>query len=178
MTTTSYKRWPAESRKAIEKLDTDQAFEIFNAYDTTTNAIKGRAWTITAWILTLNAGLFGFSHLLYVEHSDLRGFVALQAVIALVGVALCCFTFVSLKDHTNHLNYYWTLGNMIGAWHSATRGVVFRPKQQAKMAAETYEADDTPGFIVRLKQLNWLFLAGFVANFALMTGLHRRWISF
>lgn len=166
--------WDKKSKDAIEKLQTHELFDILKYYDSTANMIKGRAWTITAWILTLDIGLFAFSHLLYVEHSPLPGFLILQGVVAVVGLALSSFTFVLLNDHANHLCYYWTVENKVAAWHDASPGLIFEPKERAKIAEGKYEPDVIAGFIRRLKQLNWLFVFGFIANFSVITLLHAR----
>ena len=86
------------SREAISNLSVSDAFEYVTFYENIANIVKGRTWTMTAWILSINAALIAFSFQLYVEHLETAGFLIIQLVVCLIGLALCLFLMLLIND--------------------------------------------------------------------------------
>ena len=152
---------------AVSKLDAQSAFKLIEFYENAASVVKGRTWTITTWILTINAALLAFCFQLYTDHSDIHGFIWVQAGICMVGIALCFFLRLLIQDQGNHLRYYWTKENKVGAWNGKIQGLVLWDQSAECIKKPDYEAD-FPNFCRRLRLLTDMFIAGFVATFLFM----------
>ena len=69
-------------------LTQSQKLETFKFYEEASEKTKAHAWTQTAWILTLNAGVIAFSLNLYLEHANDPAFLAIEIMSAGVGIVL------------------------------------------------------------------------------------------
>ena len=49
------------SDEAIGALDVEKAFKLVEFYENAAGTVKGRLWTITTWILTINSALLAFA---------------------------------------------------------------------------------------------------------------------
>ena len=94
--------------KTVDDLTLEHTLEAFKFYETRADNTKAHAWAQTTWILTLNAGLLAFSLDLYANHSSLRGFAAIEWLVALAGVVLCGFLIYTLRELGRHIAHYWT----------------------------------------------------------------------
>lgn len=79
-------------------METPDYFEMMKYYDEAIAKAKGRIWTITSWILALNAGIIAYSLKFYVDHSNLN-FLPFELMFCTVGMVLCIFTMSLIGDH-------------------------------------------------------------------------------
>lgn len=156
-----------KSEEVIGDLDVEKAFKLVEFYENAAGTVKGRLWTITTWILTINSALFAFAFQLYKENPKIVGFVAIELAICAVGVALCILLIVLILDHGNHLRTYFTRVNKVGAWNPKVRGLVLKADEVDEVLCPNYSAR-FPRFCKRLMVLAGMFAAGFVGTFFLM----------
>jgi hypothetical protein len=86
------------SKESRGKMDTPEYFEMMKYYDEAAAKAKGRIWTITSWILALNAGIIAYSLEFYVDHKALN-FLSFELIFCAVGIVLCSFTLSLIGDH-------------------------------------------------------------------------------
>ncbi len=176
------------TEEEISKLNVEKAFELIDSYENKANDVKGRIWTITAWILTINAGLIAFCFDLYQDKSDSPEFLIFVFVACSVGVGLCIYLEFLINDQGNHIKGYHTSSNRIGAWNQKVAGLAFKRYEFErktkppefynltefidKRKKECYEAP-FPTFCNRLLLLSRLFLLVFGGIFLLMLYLSK-----
>lgn len=155
------------TKEAVENLDFQSAFKLIEFYQNAANTVKNRTWTITTWILTVNAALIAFCFQLYANNSKIHGFLSIQASICVVGIVLCIFLRVLINDQGKHLRRYWTNENKVGAWNTKVQSLILEKKTVEIVLQENYRAD-FPRFCKRLRFLSSMFLVGFIGTFVLM----------
>lgn len=149
---------------AVSALNTQSAFKLIEFYENAASVVKGRTWTITTWILTINAALLAFFFQLYADHNNIHGFIWIQAGICMVGIALCFFLRLLIQDQGLHLRHYWTKENKVGAGNDNIQELVLWDQSAECVKKSNYEAD-FPKFCTRLLLLTDMFIVGFVATF-------------
>jgi hypothetical protein len=137
-------------------LSSSEKLEIFKFYEEAAEKTKAHAWTQTAWILTLNAGVIAFSLNLYLEHADNSAFLIIELVSAGVGIVLCWYLFYVLSELGSHISNYWTFSNKIAAGLPALVPLI--GDDIARQAKEVNYRADFPRFCKRLQALAMLFL--------------------
>jgi hypothetical protein len=158
------------TEETVANLDAQTAFKLIEFYENAASVVKGRTWSITTGILTINAALLAFSFQLYTKNSGIHGFLWIQAAICCVGVALCLFLYFLIRDQGKHLIHYWTNENKIGAWNSRVQDFILDEEELAKVREPGYQAP-FPRFCVRLVFLSSMFATGFLGTFLLMWAL-------
>jgi len=158
----------ADAITAVGQLNLDKAAELNESYEKAAGTVKGRTWMITTWVLTLQAAMIAFSVQFYTEQSGDPGFLLIQGAIALVGLALCAFLFVFIRDQGKHLKGYWIAQRKLASWNTALRGLVVS-------GWEDHSAPDFgvrfPPFCTKLMLLVGMFAAGFAGLFGMMVYL-------
>ena len=91
----------------LNNLNFDQAFDGFQFYENAANTIKGRTWTISAWILTVNSGIFAFVYNLFKENTVGSPILLVAIAACIAGITLCWFLLVFVIDQGGHLQWYW-----------------------------------------------------------------------
>lgn len=157
-----------EAPDAVRQLNLDKAFELNNAYEEAAGNVKSRTWTITTWVLTLEAALIAFSVQFYTEQLGDPGFLLIQLAVALVGVALCAFLLVFIKDQGDHLKGYWIAQRKLASWNAELGGLVL--SNSKNLTAPDFGVRFPP-FCTKLIWLVAMFAAGFVGLFAMMVHL-------
>jgi hypothetical protein len=143
-----------------------ERLELFKFYEEAAEKTKAHAWTQTSWILTLNAGVLGFSLTLYLEKANDPLFIYIELLSAGVGVVLCVFLFYVLNELGRHIRNYWTTSNKLAAPYPPLASFIGE-SEVLKAREPKYEAE-FPAFCRRLQYLAVLFLfahvgwAGFV----------------
>ena len=156
------------TQDAVRGLKLDQAFELNDAYEQAAGRVKSRTWTITTWVLTLEAALMAFGAQLYTEQLGDSGFLLLQLAIALVGIALGAFLVFFIVDQGQHLKGYWISQRKLAIWNTALGGLVLTKSEES---APPDFGVTFPPFCTRLIWLVALFAAGFAGLFAMMAYL-------
>jgi hypothetical protein len=85
-------------KASLDDLGTLECFQMMKYYDEAASKAMERIWTITSWILALNAGLIAYSLKFYVENRDLN-FLLFELIFCAVGIVLCSFTKILIGDH-------------------------------------------------------------------------------
>jgi hypothetical protein len=154
---------------AFADLKPEQRLETFKFYEEAAEKAKEHAWSQTTWLLSLNAALLALSVTLYLDHRDDSGYLLLEAVFAVVGVALCGFLIYLLRELGKHIQHYWTTSNRLAASTPMLQSFI-SPKEMAKTRGADYRAD-FPAFCRRLQVLAGLFGFAHVGLWALMVCL-------
>ena len=89
---------PTNNNESGGKIETLGYFEIMKYYDETAAKAKERIWTITSWIMALNAGIVAYSLNFYVDHRDAT-FLPFELILCAVGIVLCSFSLCLIGDH-------------------------------------------------------------------------------
>ena len=92
------KKNPMNGKESGGKMETSEYFEMMKYYDEAAAKAKGRIWTITSWILALNAGIIAYSLKFYVDHRALN-FLPFELIFCTIGIVLCSFTLCLIGDH-------------------------------------------------------------------------------
>jgi len=137
-----------------------EKLETFKFYEEASEKTKAHAWTQTAWILTLNAGVIAFSLNLYLEHANDRAFLVIEFISASVGIVLCVYLCYVLGELGRHIRNYWTTSNKIAA--DAPPLVSFIGEDNARQAKEADYKARFPPFCRRLQYLAGLFMLAHV----------------
>jgi hypothetical protein len=161
---------PAAPDPNADDLTLEQTLEAFRFYEARADSTKAHAWAQTTWILTLNAGLLAFSLDLYANHSSLRGFAAIEWLVALAGVVLCSFLIYTLHELGSHIAHYWTNANALAAAHPALVPFIGGDRAAEEARTPGYRAP-FPRFCLRLQLVAATFLVGQIASAALTTSL-------
>src|SRR6266849_1105077 len=72
-----------------EALTPERAIELFKFYEAAAERAKDEAWSLTTWILALNAAILGFAFDFFSKNGEKPGFDVVEIACALVGVRLC-----------------------------------------------------------------------------------------
>lgn len=155
------------TEEVISELNADAAFALIKFYEDSASVVKGRTWTITAWVLTINSALFAFCFQLYTKNSDIYGFIWIVAAICCVGILLCVFLIILIRDQGEHLRYYWTNENKIGAWNKSIQKLILQPSEIDDVLKPDYNAP-VPRFCKNLILLSGMFVVGFLGTFVLI----------
>lgn len=155
------------TEEVISELNADDAFALIEFYEESASVVKGRTWTITAWVLTLNSALFAFCFQLYINNSDIYGFIWIVAAICCVGILLCIFLMILIRDQGEHLRYYWTNEQKIGAWNKSIQKLILTPSKIDDVLKPNFKAS-VPQFCKNLTLLSLMYAVGFLGTFALM----------
>jgi hypothetical protein len=139
---------PTEISSGNEPLAPEKLFEFFKFYEEAAERTKSHAWTQSAWILTLNGAILGFSLKLYVEHISARGFLFIEWISTLAGLLLCAYLIFVLYELGGHIQHYWTAANKLAA-KSTILSDYIGPKEATAAQHEAYRAK-FPKFIARL----------------------------
>ncbi len=157
-----------EASHAIKQLGLEEVFQLHSAYEEAASKVKSRTWTITTWVLTLEAALIAFSVEFYTEQLGDRGLLLIQLAIAIVGVALCAFLLFLIKDQGNHLKEYWISQRKLQSSNTKLGGLALADPEDLTKPVKF------PPFCTRLIWLVALFAVGFVMLFAIMWHLADR----
>jgi hypothetical protein len=136
-------------------LGTGRMLETFRFYEEASEKAKAHAWTQTAWILTLNAGVIAFSLNVYLQHSKDTNFRVIEIFSALVGIVLCGYLGYILDELGKHIRTYWTFSNKIAA--DLPPLVSFIGEVEVLKAKEPGDRAGFPKFCRRLQILAGLF---------------------
>jgi hypothetical protein len=143
------------SESSETSLTPSQKLETFKFYQEASEKTKVHAWTQTAWILTLNAGVIAFSLNLYLDHAKDPAFLVIEFISAGVGIVLCVFLFYALVELGNHIRRFWTYSNRIKADFPPLASLV--RKHNALQVNEANNKVKFPMFCRRLQFLAVLF---------------------
>ena len=61
------------------QLGPDRSMELFKFYEAAADKAKERSWSLTTWVLALNAAILAFSFDFFAEHADSPAFVVIEA---------------------------------------------------------------------------------------------------
>ena len=147
---------PDQETRADGQLSPEQALKTFQFYEEAAERTKAHAWSLTTWILTLNAGIFAFSFSLYLDHADDSAFVCMEWMAAGVGVLLSVFLIYFLNELGRHIKRYWTTSNRLAASSAVLRDFIDRDDALAAQR-KGYQAG-FPAFCRRLQLLATLFI--------------------
>lgn len=139
---------PTETSQGIDPLAPEKLFEIFKFFEEAAERTKSHAWTQSAWILTLNGAILGFSLNLFVEHATVRGFLFVEWISALAGLLLCTYLVFVLYELGKHIRNYWTASNRLAARNPILSDYI-GTKDSIDAQQECYRAK-FPRFIERL----------------------------
>ena len=153
-----------------ESLTLSQKLETFKFYEEAAGKTKAHAWTQTAWILTLNAGVIAFSLDLYLEHANDRAFLVIEFISAGVGIMLCVYLLYVLWELGRHIRNYWTSSNKIAV--DAPLLVSFISEDDARQAKKAGYKAQFPPFCRRLQYLTVLFLLAHVGWLLFVIFMH------
>jgi hypothetical protein len=101
--------------KATSRALPKDLVELFKLYETGAEKAKERAWTSATWVLSLNAAILAFDFDFFQKSGDKPVFVIVEVLSALVGVGLCFFLVILLKNFGDYIRHYWTSSNKIAA---------------------------------------------------------------
>jgi hypothetical protein len=90
---------PTNSKESGGKFVSLDYFEIMKYYEETASATKARIWTVTSWILALNAAIIAYCFKIYLEHDTVTYLILFEVMFCLAGIALCKFTLFIIDDH-------------------------------------------------------------------------------
>ncbi len=153
-----------ETQSSIEGLEPSEAFQILEFYENVAGTVKQRLWTVTAWILTVCAGLLAFQFRVSESPRDDRGFEFVVIAVSLVGMALCWYLRIFIQDQARHLQGYWTRSNIVAAIHPiGGLPLLDEAVPAAKILEPGYRAG-YPGFCRRLEILVAMFAMAFAAS--------------
>jgi hypothetical protein len=150
------------------EMDRTEAVALMKHYEELAVKAKDRVWTVTTWLLTLNSGLIAFSFKYYADNKT-GPFLPFELLFCTVGIVLCCFNQILIRDYGKHIQGYWTISNKITENHPYLRSLIGQGMTEGA-AGRKYEAS-FPRFCRRLLALTWLFIAGFAGIAVLMSVL-------
>jgi hypothetical protein len=133
-----------------------EAVAAFKFYEDAADKNKAQAWSLTTWILTLNAAVLGFSITFFIEHRADEALVMIETLSALVGVALSYFLIDMIQQLGSHVQHHWTTSNRIAAV-TPTLTSFIDPRDVESARRDSYRAP-FPSFCRRLQVLAVLFL--------------------
>jgi hypothetical protein len=151
-------------------LTPSEKLETFKFYEEASGKTKAHAWTQTAWILTLNAGVIAFSLNLYLEHANDPAFLVIEYVSAGVGIVLCVFLIYVLNELGTHISNYWASSNRIAA--DLPLLVSYIGKDNARQVKGAKDQPEFPKFCRRLQYLAVLFMLGHIGWALLVTFIY------
>jgi hypothetical protein len=168
--------WAASVQQ--QAMPAEQLFELFTLYEEAARATKTTAWTQTTWILTLSAGVLGFSVDQQVEgnaQSASADPLALVVLACALATILALFLFWALNDLGHHIANYWSIADGIKKSLPSLDALVALPEKRStpsvadrlrgalggmdKSTKQRRDPRTLPHFVVRLHVLNVLFLA-------------------
>ena len=155
---------------ATSALPPERALELFKFYDGAAEMAKGRAWSLTTWILALNAGLFAFAFDFFSKNRTIPAFPAIETASALVGVGLCVFLIYMLLETGRYIRNYHTHSNKIAANDPPLEPFIgSKEAKKVRCLGDSYKAN-FPWFCVALAALAGLFAIAHVgAAYLLLT---------
>jgi hypothetical protein len=149
---------------AATQLPPNGSLELFRFYEGAADNAKERSWSVTTWILALNAAVLAFSFDFFADHSTSPAFVIIEAASAVVGMALCGFSIYMLRETGTHISHYWTSSNKIAAAEPTLQPFIGPEEVERVRREPAYEAP-FPSFCRNLQ-----FLAGAFALVHLVAG--------
>jgi hypothetical protein len=103
------------STEPTAQLSPNNSMELFKFYEGAADKAKERSWSLTTWVLALNAAILAFSFDFFAKNARSPAFVVIEAASAIVGIALCAFIFYLLREAGSHISHYWTSSNRTAA---------------------------------------------------------------
>lgn len=113
-----------------QPLRPEERIDLFKFYESAAQTAKETAWTQTAWVLTLNAGVIGFAFDLFIRRPNESRIFELFA--ASVGVVLCVYLYWSLSELGTHIDSYWRAADFVADAHPPLRSVKEAMKDHRK----------------------------------------------
>lgn len=141
----------AES-KPQTSLSPSNSMELFKFYEGAADKAKERSWSLTTWVLALNAAILAFSFDFFAKNATSSAFIVIEAASAAVGIALCGFAIYMLRETGRHISHYWTSSNKIAAAEPSLEAFIGAEEAQRARNQANYQAP-FPKFCLRLQFL-------------------------
>jgi hypothetical protein len=142
----------SSAQQTPAQLSSNDSMELFKFYEGAADKAKDRSWTLTTWVLALNAGLLAFSFDFFAKNAASPAFVVIEAASAAVGVALCGFLIYMLRENGGHVSHYWTSSNKIAAAEPKLRPFIGAKEADRALNKPNYKAP-FPSYCRRLELL-------------------------
>jgi hypothetical protein len=169
MSTMNVQDASATSLTENQNMSLQAAIDLMKFYEESASKKKERVWTLTTWVLTLNVGIIGFCFTFYMQQYANRAFILFEVAACLVGIVLCRFLQMLIRDQGQHISSAWTRANKVKAGNVPLNELLDEGELE-KIRQPKYKAP-FPRFCTRLIQLAWLFIIGFIGIMAMMVVL-------